>query len=98
MRSHTSRSRPWFLRIQDSNAASVRNVLIFTAESISRHHEAESLVTGVERKHEWPTAPLPAAGGRPIQLQASTACCDRVAPEHSTPDDAGLPNASGDTS
>src|SRR4029453_3577817 len=29
MRSHTSRSRAWFLRIQDSNAASVRKVLIF---------------------------------------------------------------------
>src|SRR5262245_6978036 len=29
MRSHTSRSRAWFLRIQDSNVASVRKVLIF---------------------------------------------------------------------
>src|SRR5262245_17657018 len=30
MRSHTSRSRAWFLRIQDSNAASVLKVLIFS--------------------------------------------------------------------
>src|SRR5262249_37914319 len=29
MRSHTSRSRAWFLRIQDSNAAWVRKVLMF---------------------------------------------------------------------
>ena len=31
MRSHTSRSRAWFLRIQDSNAAPVRNVFFDAA-------------------------------------------------------------------
>src|SRR4029453_14485192 len=42
MRSHTSRSRAWFLRIQDSNAASVRKVLIFrdsgTTEAMFEDH------------------------------------------------------------